>query len=66
MLVDRPVPLPGAVVFVPGAPNPTSGRVILMPAAALRKAPLSVNDALTALVAVGKNESLEAMLKDGP
>jgi len=43
------------VVFVPGAPNPMSGRLIVIPTADTRAAPMSVNDAMRALVAVGKS-----------
>lgn len=41
-------------VFVPGAPNPLAGRMILLPAAATKPVPLSVNEAMRILVAVGK------------
>ena len=43
-----------AVVFVPGAPNPTSGRLLLVEASALRRVDAAVNDAFKALVSVGK------------
>jgi uncharacterized membrane protein len=43
-----------AVVFVPGAPNPTSGRLLLVDASALRPVAMNVNDAFKALVSVGK------------
>ena len=42
------------VVFVPGAPNPMTGRVIVIDALATQPAPISVNEAMRALVAVGK------------
>ena len=41
-------------VFVPGAPNPTTGRLLIVDAKLARPVPLPVNDALKALVSVGK------------
>lgn len=40
-------------LFVPGAPNPTTGRVVLIDAARTRPAGISVSDALSLLLAVG-------------
>jgi len=40
-------------VFIPGAPNPTLGRLVYVDPAQVRPVDLSVNDALTALLAVG-------------
>lgn len=44
------------VVFVPGAPNPTSGRLLLLDPRDARSLALPVNEALKALVTVGKTE----------
>lgn len=44
------------VVFMPGSPNPTTGRLISIAPDRLVPAPLSVNDALTGLVSLGKTE----------
>ena len=41
-------------VFVPGAPNPTTGRLLIVDAKLARPVQLPVNDALKALVSVGK------------
>ncbi len=43
-------------VFVPGSPNPTSGRLILIEEARTRAIELPVSDALRTLVAAGKTE----------
>lgn len=40
-------------VFLPGAPNPTTGRVIMVDANEVRSTSLRVNDALMSLVSVG-------------
>ncbi|MGE3172815.1 MAG: DUF502 domain-containing protein [Planctomycetota bacterium] len=50
-----------ALVFVPGSPNPASGRLLFVPPRELRRAPLRVAAALRTLVAMGK-----AGLDDGP
>jgi uncharacterized membrane protein len=42
------------VVFVPGAPNPTTGRLIVIDAARTTPLSVTVNDALKALLSVGK------------
>ena len=44
------------VVFVPAAPTPTSGRVVVIAESKTRPLDLSVHDALKFLVAVGKLE----------
>lgn len=44
------------VVFVPGAPNPTSGRLLLLDPRDARPLALPVNEALKALVTVGKSD----------
>lgn len=43
-------------VFVPGAPNPTMGRLIYVQPEAVRPLSVSVNDALSALLAVGNTD----------
>ena len=43
------------VVFVPGAPNPTTGRLIVLARAELAAVDMSVNDALNTIVSVGKS-----------
>ncbi|MFN0051820.1 MAG: DUF502 domain-containing protein [Planctomycetales bacterium] len=45
---------PQLVVFVPDAPNPTSGRLVVIRAADVHPVPMSVGDALKALLSVGK------------
>jgi len=42
------------VVFVPGAPNPTTGRLIVIDAARTMPLSVTVNDALKTLLSVGK------------
>ncbi len=42
------------VIFVPGSPIPTAGRLIIVPESSTRPSELSVKDALTALVSIGK------------
>jgi uncharacterized membrane protein len=42
------------IVFVPGAPNPTTGRLIVIDAARTLPLSVSVNDALKTLLSVGK------------
>jgi len=44
------------VVFVPGSPNPTAGRLIVVDPVHARKIPASTNEALRILVALGKGE----------
>jgi len=52
------------VVFVPGAPNPTTGRVIVIDAAHTVALSVTVNDALKTLLSVGKTPiSLTAIQK---
>jgi uncharacterized membrane protein len=56
-LVTGRVAAPGGeqvLVFIPGSPNPTTGRLISIEPDRLKPAPLSVNDALTGLVSLGK------------
>ncbi|MDP6722978.1 MAG: DUF502 domain-containing protein, partial [Pirellulaceae bacterium] len=42
------------IVFVPGAPTPTTGRLIVVDRDKIRPVAISVHDALKALVSVGK------------
>jgi uncharacterized membrane protein len=44
------------VVFVPGSPNPTAGRLVLLPQSAVRPVDMAVDEALKALVSVGKTD----------
>jgi uncharacterized membrane protein len=44
------------VIFVPGVPNPTSGRLIVMDEASVKTLSMPVNDTLKALVSMGKTE----------
>lgn len=55
-LVTRSLPDERVAVFIPGSPNPTAGRLLLLEARQLRTAPITVNDALTTLLALGKTE----------
>lgn len=45
---------PHKVVFVPSSPNPTNGRLVLVPAAQLKRLDVRTADALRALVSMGK------------
>ncbi|HLU38337.1 MAG TPA: DUF502 domain-containing protein [Planctomycetota bacterium] len=45
---------PCAIVFVPGSPNPTNGRLLLLDPATMQKLDVRVADALRALVSMGK------------
>jgi len=45
---------PRLIVFVPGAPNPTTGRLIVIDAARTIALSVSVSDALKSLLSVGK------------
>ncbi len=44
------------VIFVPGVPNPTSGRLIVMDRKLVKPLTMSVNETLKALVSMGKTE----------
>ena len=46
------------VIFVPGSPIPTAGRLIIVPESSTRASDLSVKDAMTAMVSVGKTDLL--------
>ena len=43
------------IVFVPGTPNPATGRLLLVPTAELRRVDIRVANSLRALVAMGKS-----------
>lgn len=45
---------PHTIVFVPSAPNPTSGKLLLVDPARLKKLDVRTADALRALVSIGK------------
>lgn len=45
---------PHTLVFVPGSPNPTNGKLMLVQPARLRKLDIKVSAALRALVSMGK------------
>jgi uncharacterized membrane protein len=45
---------PHAIVFVPSSPNPTNGRLLLVPADRLQRLELRASDALRGLVSMGK------------
>jgi uncharacterized membrane protein len=47
------------VVFVPGAPNPTTGRLIVIDAAHTTPLAMTVSDALKTLLSVGKTTPLQ-------
>lgn len=55
-LVTRRLDDQRVAVFVPGSPNPTAGRLLVLEAGQLRSAPITVNEALTTLLALGKSE----------
>jgi uncharacterized membrane protein len=44
------------VVFLPGSPNPTAGRLVLLPKSEVRPVEMAVDEALKALVSVGKTD----------
>jgi len=51
--VAGPMGAPRLLVFVPGAPNPTNGRLVIVTASEVRTTGVAVNDALKTLVSVG-------------
>lgn len=55
---------PKLVIFIPGAPNPTSGRLILLDEALVKRLAMPVNETLKALVSMGKTEVDLARVKD--
>jgi uncharacterized membrane protein len=44
------------VVFIPGAPNPTSGRLLIMDPDSVKRLSMPVNETLKALVSMGKTD----------
>lgn len=54
----------GILLFVPGSPNPASGRLICAQASMIRPAQLSVHEALKSLVALGKIDLEDGQLLD--
>ncbi|HEB12287.1 MAG TPA: DUF502 domain-containing protein [Actinobacteria bacterium] len=44
------------IIFVPGAPSPTSGRLIVMRQDSVKRLAVPVNEAIKALVSMGKTE----------
>lgn len=54
----------GLLVFVPGSPNPASGRLLHAHEAVLRPAGISVHEALKTLVALGKVDIANEALLD--
>jgi uncharacterized membrane protein len=44
------------VIFIPGVPNPTSGRLVLMDEETVKPLAMTVSDALKALVSMGKTD----------
>ncbi len=44
------------VIFIPGVPNPTSGRMIIVDEGTVRPLAMPVNETLKALVSMGKSE----------
>lgn len=59
-LITNSITLPDGemryVVFVPGSPNPTAGRLIITQPGHVRKIPATTNEALRVLVALGKGQ----------
>ncbi|MBN2145236.1 MAG: DUF502 domain-containing protein [Candidatus Aureabacteria bacterium] len=53
-----------SVVFIPGVPNPTSGRLLIMDKESMKPLSISVNEALKALVSIGKTD-IELKSGDG-
>ena len=54
------------VVFVPGSPNPTTGRLIIVEAHKVEPITMPVNEALKALVAAGATELAPGWIPAGP
>ena len=47
---------PKLVIFIPGVPNPTSGRLIVMDKVSVKPLSMPVNETLKALVSMGKTD----------
>jgi uncharacterized membrane protein len=56
---------PKLMVFVPGAPTPTAGRMVVIDPAHVRVVDMKVNDALKSLVAVGATPVPMERVRDG-
>jgi uncharacterized membrane protein len=56
LVTNKTGPDDDLVVFIPGSPVPTAGRLIVIPEASTRAVDMSVKDALTALVSMGKTD----------
>jgi len=63
-LVTQQVDGDQVTVFLPGSPNPTTGRLLVIDRSQLSPMALSVKDALSALVAVGKTDAWKKRLGD--
>lgn len=50
---------PHSVVFVPSSPNPTNGRLVMVPPDRLQRLPMRSGEALRTLVAMGKSAMLD-------
>jgi uncharacterized membrane protein len=57
---------PKLVIFIPGAPNPTSGRLVIMDKEMVKPLSMPVSDALKALVSMGKTDIDLKNLKKQP
>ncbi len=44
------------IIFIPGVPNPTSGRLLVMKEDSVKRLAIPVNEAIKALVSMGKTE----------
>ncbi len=47
---------PKLIIFVPGVPNPTSGRLVVMDRDSVKQLSMPVNESLKALVSMGKTD----------
>jgi uncharacterized membrane protein len=45
------------IVFIPSAPNPTSGRMVILSSEHVKYLPMTVHEALKLLVTIGKSEA---------
>jgi uncharacterized membrane protein len=59
-LVTNRISMPGGqqnlIVFIPGSPNPTSGRLVIVPPEQVKRTNIPVNATFKILVAAGKSE----------
>lgn len=58
LVTSRPLADGRLLVFIPGSPMPTSGRLLVVSESATRAVDMTVNDALSALVALGKTDAM--------